>query len=227
MSDKPHYLGHRQRLKDRFLKDPGLLDDYEVLELLLGYALPRKDTKPLAKALLDRFGSLRGVFGAKPHELREVQGFGPGLTTFWTLWQEFWARLSQDALPERSRIDSPLALVEVAKARLGRDARESFWTALVDNKNRLLSFSRTAQGTVDQSAIYPREIISLALEHKASGLILVHNHPGGDPAPSRQDREVTREIQKSASSLGIRVLDHIIVADDSWYSFQENGLLAE
>jgi len=227
MSDKPHYLGHRQRLKDRFRKDAGLLDDYEVLELLLGYALPRKDTKPLAKALLDRFGSLRGVFGAKSHELREVQGFGPGLATFWSLWQEFWARLSQDALPKRSRIDSPLAIVEVAKARLGRDARESFWTALVDNKNRLLSFSRTAQGTVGQSAVYPREIISLALEHKASGLILVHNHPGGDPAPSRQDREVTREIQKSASGLGIRVLDDIIVAEDAWYSFQENGLLAE
>ncbi len=227
MSDKPHYLGHRQRLKDRFLQDPGLLENYELLELLLGYALPRKDTKPLAKALLDRFGSLGGVFGAKPHELREIEGFGPGLETFWRVWQEFWARLCRDSLPERTRINSPLDIVETARARLGRDSRESFWAALVDNKNRLLSFNKAAQGTVDQSAVYPREIIGLALEHKASGLILVHNHPGGDPAPSLQDREVTREIRKSAAGLGIRVLDHIIVAEDSWYSFQENGLLTD
>lgn len=225
MSEKPHYLGHRQRLKDRFLKDPGLLDDYEVLELLLGYALPRKDTKPLAKALLQRFGSLKGIYGAKAHELSEIQGFGPGLEIFWLIWQEFWARLCEDALPLRSVIHSPTDIVELAKARLGRDARESFWTALVDNKNRLLSFCQAARGTVDQSAVYPREILGLALEARASGLILVHNHPGGDPSPSIQDREVTREIQKSAAGLGVRILDHIIVAEESWYSFQENGLL--
>lgn len=225
MTDTAHYLGHRRRLKGRFLKEPGLLEDYELLELLLGYALPRKDTKPLAKALLEHFGSLKGIFMAKPHELRQIQGFGSGLETFWRVWQEFWARLCEDSLRQRETISSPLELVEVARARLGREATESFWTALLDNKNRLLSFTRTAQGTVDQSAIYPREILGLALEHKASGLILVHNHPGGDPAPSRQDREVTREIQKSATGLGIRVLDHIIVAEVSWYSFQENGLL--
>ncbi len=225
MGHRPHYHGHRQRLKDRFLKDSRRLADYEILELLLAYALPRRDTKPLAKELLNTFGSLAGVFAAKPHELRTIHGFGPGLETFWRVWQEFWARLNEGEVPQRKSISSPREMIEAARARLGRDSTESFWVALVDNKNRLLSFTRGAQGTVDQSAVYPREILGLALEHKASGLILIHNHPGGDPSPSAQDKEVTREIQKSASGLGVRVLDHIIVAEDSWYSFQENGLL--
>ncbi|MCF8103958.1 MAG: DNA repair protein RadC [Desulfohalobiaceae bacterium] len=225
MGHRPHYHGHRQRLRDRFLTDSRQLADYEILELLLAYALPRRDTKPLAKELLETFGSLAGVFAAKPHELRAIAGFGPGLETFWMLWQEFWARLNAGKVPQRKSIKSPREMIEAARARLGRDSLESFWVALVDNKNRLLSFTRGAQGTVDQSTVYPREILSLALEHKASGLILVHNHPGGDPSPSAQDKEVTREIQKSATGLGIRVLDHIIVSEDSWYSFQENGLL--
>lgn len=225
MGQATHYHGHRQRLKGRFREDPRQLADYEILELLLAYGLPRRDTKPLAKELLRQFGSLNGVFGAKPHELRKIEGFGPGLETFWMLWQEFWARLQEGNLRQRTSLSSPREVIEAARARLGRDSTESFWIALVDNKNRLLSFTKGAQGTVDQSAVYPREILGLALEHKASGLILIHNHPGGDPSPSTQDKEITQEIQKTAQGLGVRVLDHIIVSEESWYSFQENGLL--
>jgi DNA repair protein RadC len=216
---RPHYLGHRQRLKQRFQDDPAQLADYEILEMILGYALPRRDTKPVAKALLDRFGSLKSLFAAKPHEIRAVQGVGPGIELFWGLWREFWARLSQGELKERKVLDSPGAVAAMARARLGFSQTESFWVALVDNKNRLLSFSRVAQGTVDQVAVHSREILSLALECKASGLILVHNHPGGDPTPSHQDRELTDRVKKAGAELGIRVLDHVIVAEESSFSF--------
>lgn len=221
----PHYLGHRQRLKQRFQDDSTLLADYEILELLLGYALPRRDTKPVAKALLQRFGNLKGIFAARPHELRDVQGVGPGIELFWSLWREFWARLSQGELQERQVLDSPRAVADMARARLGFAQTESFWVALVDNKNRLLAFVNVAQGTVDQVAVHSREILSRALECKASGLILVHNHPGGDPSPSPQDRALTSRVEQAATELGIRVLDHVIVAEEQTFSFQAQGLL--
>jgi DNA repair protein RadC len=225
MTGKPHHLGHRQRLKDRFLRESRGLADYELLELLLGYGLPRKDTKPLAKSLLDRFGSLRGLLTAKPHELREVDGFGAGLEVFWKVWREFWARAHEDGLRSRESLHSPQEVVELARARIGFEARESFWTVLVDNKNRVLGFQQIGQGTVDQAPVYPREILAAALERQASGLILVHNHPGGDPEPSSQDVDFTRRIHALGQELGIRVLDHIIVAEDADYSFQQAGLL--
>jgi len=221
----PHYLGHRQRLKQRFQDDSTQLADYEILELLLGYALPRRDTKPVAKALLQKFGSLKGVFAAKPHEIRAVQGVGSGIELFWHVWREFWARLNQDELQQRQVLDSPRAVVAMAQARLGFSQTESFWVALVDNKNRLLSFTKAAQGTVDQVSVHSREVLALALECRASGLILVHNHPGGDPNPSSQDRELTSRLVKAGSELGIRVLDHVIVAEEKAFSFQAQGLL--
>jgi len=225
MANKPHYLGHRQRLKERFLRDGRSLEDYEILELLLGYGLPRRDTKPLAKRLLTRFGSLRGILAAKPQELTEVEGFGQGLALFWRLWREFWARIHQDTLQKRTSIQSPQEVIELARARIGFEPKESFWAVLVDNKNRVLDFQQVGQGTVDQAPVYPREIVSAALRRDASGVILVHNHPGGDPAPSSQDVDFTRRVHALGQELGIRILDHIIVAEDQSYSFQQAGLL--
>lgn len=225
MSEQPHYIGHRQRLKHRFAQNRSSLADYEVLELVLGYALPRKDTKPLAKDLLHRFGSLKGVFTARVEELREVDGFGPGLEMFWGIWQEFWARLQEAPLRQREILCTPEAVAGMASSRLGHDPVESFWVALVDNKNRLITFSRVSQGTVDQAAVYSREVLALALQWKASGIILVHNHPGGDPTPSVQDKDLTRRIQKAADEVGLRVLDHLVVAEDRYYSFQDRGAL--
>jgi DNA repair protein RadC len=224
-SDGPHYLGHRKRLKERFFKAPEDIADYEILELLLGYALPRKDTKPLAKELLSHFGSLKGVLTAKAHELRSIQGVGHGLEIFWTLWQEFWARLEQDRLRQKDVVDSPGVVAAMARTRIGYASKESFWIALVDNKNRLILFSRVGLGTVDQASVFPREIFQIALTHDASGIILVHNHPGGDPRPSSHDIELTKRIQNTASDMGLRVLDHVIVAEDEYYSFQGEGLL--
>ncbi|MFO8032307.1 MAG: DNA repair protein RadC [Desulfohalobiaceae bacterium] len=225
MSKTPHYVGHRKRLKQKFRENSQVLEDYEILELLLGYGLPRKDTKPLAKELLSRFGSLKGVFHAGPQELRKVPGLGQGLELFWLLLQEFWARLGSEQLPRKEALSSPLAVLEAVRRRIGFSGKESFWLALVDNKNRLLDLACVSQGTVDQACVYPREIFRPALEIDASGIILVHNHPGGDPRPSVQDQELTRRLQGTGQELGLRILDHLIVAEDSYYSFKEQGLL--
>ena len=201
------------------------MEDYEILELLLTYALPRRDTKALAKELLERFGNLKGLLAADPRELREVPGFGPGLERFWTLWREFWARLEQQELRPRVRVDSPERVAEAARRRLGYESVESLWAALLDNKNRLITFHELQQGSVDHVSIQAREIITPALEYKASALILVHNHPGGDPTPSGQDLDLTRRLQRIASELGIRVLDHLVVAEETHRSLRAEGLL--
>lgn len=199
--------------------------DYELLELLLGYALPRRDTKPLAKELLQRFGSLKGVFTARAEELREIEGFGPGLELFWGVWQEFGARLQEAPLRTRETLCTPEAVADMACSRLGHEPVESFWAAMVDNKNRLISFVQVSQGTVDQAAVYSREVLALALKWQASGIILVHNHPGGDPTPSMQDKDLTYRVQKAAQEVGLRILDHLVVAEDRYYSFQDRGVL--
>ncbi|WP_029895495.1 RadC family protein [Desulfohalovibrio reitneri] len=222
---KPHYHGHRQRLRERLQRDPRSLADYEVLEMLLGYVLRRGDTKPLAKELLARHQNLRGVFQASPEELRQAEGFGPAMETFWHLWKEVWARLHETPARSRAVLSSPQEVSELAMARLGPSRSEEFWAALVDNKNRLLAWERVSQGTVDQAPVYPREVMALALKHEASGIVLVHNHPGGDPHPSSQDMELTRRLVRAASDLGVRILDHLVVTDDAYYSFQQEGML--
>ena len=225
MKQLPHYLGHRQRLKERLNREPVLLPDYEVLELLLAYGLPRKDTKQLAKDLLTEFKTMEGVLSARDSALLKVSGFGPGMLTFWKVLREVWARKQASDIEKREQINSPSKVAALATARLGTLASEEFWVILVDNKNRLLAFERVSQGTVDQTPVYPREVLSMAFTHKASGMMLVHNHPGGDPTPSSQDMDLTRRIAQVASDVGIRVLDHLVVAENRYFSFQEQGLL--
>jgi len=221
----PHYHGHRKRLKDRLAENPRGLAEYEVLELLLSYANPRRDNKPLAKALLARFGSLRGVFSARIAELKAVEGFGEGYARFWQLWREFWARINEDPVRERVALSSPDIVARMAMARLGSLEDEEFWVALVDNKNRLVGWEQVSRGTVDQTAVYPREVLALALLRKASGMILVHNHPGSDPKPSRQDVELTKRIVTAAREVEVRILDHLVVTEKSYFSFQSEGML--
>ena len=218
-------MGHRKRLRERLLQNSRRLADYEILELVLGYVLVRRDTKPLAKELLARFKTLRGVFTARPEELRKVEGFGPGLETFWVLWREFAARLKEDPVRERAVLNSPQEVADLAMARLGGIAEEEFWMFLVDNKNRLLGWEQVSRGTVDQAPVYVREVLALALANKASGIILVHNHPGGDTRPSGHDLELTKRLVRAAKDMGIRVLDHLVVAENSYFSFQAEGML--
>jgi len=221
----PHYLGHRQRLREKLTLEPKALADYELLELLLGQVLPRRDTKPLAKALVTRFGTLRGVMTARPEALCEVKGFGESLAGHWALLREVFARLGEAPVREKQVFSGPEVVAEAARARIGHLAVEEFWVALVDNKNRLMTWERVGKGTVDETPVYPREVLALALKHQASGLILAHNHPGGDPSPSVQDRELTRRIARAAEELGLRVLDHLIVTESKHFSFQDAGLL--
>ncbi|MGE4296591.1 MAG: DNA repair protein RadC [Desulfovibrionaceae bacterium] len=220
MVERPHYHGHRERLRGRLAKDARALADYEVLELLLAQVVVRRDTKPLAKALLERFGTIRAVLEAKPEALRTVPGFGPALESFWVLLREVRARWSEEPLAKKAVLDQPKAVADMAMARLGHKTEEEFWVALVDTGNRLIAFEPLSRGTVDRTAIYPREVLALALKHAARSIILVHNHPGGNPMPSAQDEEMTKRIGQAAKDLDVRLLEHIIVTEDDYYSFQ-------
>ncbi|AMD92771.1 RadC family protein [Desulfomicrobium orale] len=220
-----HHLGHRQRLRERLNASPRSLADYELLELLLTYVLPRRDTKPLAKDILARFGSLDRALMADPAALRDIPGLGDAVVTFWTALRECLVRKSAAPLARRETFSSPEQVRELVRARLGGLTKEEFWVILTDTQNRLLCFERVSRGTVDQTPAYPREILELALRHHASGVILVHNHPGGSPNPSRQDRELTDTLSRLSSELGLRLLDHLIVAGDDFVSFRASGLL--
>jgi len=225
MGERPHYQGHRQRLRKRLLEDPRNLADYELLEALLGFVIPRKDTKPLAKELLRRFRNLRSVFAAQPEELQEIEGFGDAAAAFWTALNELKARIDEAPVQSRVVFSNPRVVADLAKARLGDKVSEEFWVALVDNKNRLMSWELVSKGTVDQAPVYPREVLRLALERKASGIVMVHNHPGGDPRPSTQDVQLTHRICRAAEDLGVRMLDHLIIAENDYFSFQSQGML--
>ena len=223
--NQPHYLGHRGRLKDRLRQDSRALADYEILELLLGYANPRRDAKPMAKALLERFGTLLGVYQAQASELSSVEGFGPGMETFWALWREYLARLAEQDARDRVLVDDARVVADLARERLANLDGEEFWVLLLDGANRAMGWERISQGTVDQAPVYPREILALALTRRAAGVIMVHNHPGGDPKPSRMDQEITRQVKLAAHGLGVKVLDHVIVAGKEYFSFKKARLM--
>ncbi|NDV26605.1 DNA repair protein RadC [Desulfovibrio sp. JC010] len=225
MKDKPHYHGHRQRLKEKLGKDSKNLADYEILELVLGQVLPRQDTKPLAKELLAEFGTLGGVFHAPDEQLKKFKGIGPGVLIFFTLMREFWTRIAEEPLKNKETLSSAEAVRKAAMARIGNLSKEEFWIALVNNQNKVICWERLSEGTVDKTAVYPREIVALTLRHDASGVILSHNHPGGNPAPSPEDKQMTMEIAALCQDMGIRLLDHVIVTADRFHSFKEAGYL--
>lgn len=210
--------GHRSRLHDRFDRDPLSLADYELLELLLGYAIPRRDTKPLAKDLLKNFSTIRGVFDARADELLQIAGFGQGTLRFWKVLREFFARHAASQMFDREVLSSPQSVATLAKARLAGMANEQCWIALVDAQNRLIAWQMLNAGSVGEVAAAPRQIFEAAILHKASGIILVHNHPGGSAKPSQADLALTAELQKLAKGMDIRFLDHIIVTEGDCYS---------
>ena len=221
----PHYAGHRARLRQRLLRDASALAEYEILELLLGYVFVRKDTKPLAKELLQRFGSIRGVIDALPAELQAIPGGGEGVAAFQLLLRELLARYAEAPVRERSALCSPAAVRAMVLPRLAGCPCEELWIATVDAQNRLITWERVAQGTVGTVQCYPRDILLKVLERKASGFFLVHNHPGGTPKASPEDAEMTRNIQRLATGMGLRLLDHLIIGDGVCYSIREDGLI--
>ena len=223
---QPHQLGHRERLRDRAVAG-GLaaLPDYEVLELFLFRSMPRGDVKPLAKQLLSRFGSLGGVLGATAEELRTVKGVGEALALDLKLLHEASLRTAREQVARRTVISSWNALLAYVKTALAHEAREQFRVLFLDKKNQLIADEIQNRGTVDHAPVYPREVVRRALELSASNLILVHNHPSGDPTPSGADMRMTRELVDIAKPLGIAIHDHIIVGRDGHASFKGLGLI--
>jgi DNA repair protein RadC len=218
--------GHRQRLKQRFLAGgAGAIPDYELLELILFSAIPRRDTKPLAKRLLERFGSFAEVINAPPERLKEVKGVGDAAILQLKLVRAGALRLMQGGIMQRAVLGSWSAVLDYCRAAMAFEAREQFRILFLDKKNRLIADEVQQQGTVDHTPVYIREVVKRALELSASAIILVHNHPSGDPTPSRADIDMTRQIVEAARPLGITIHDHVIVGRQGHASFKGLKLL--
>jgi DNA repair protein RadC len=225
-ADKPHYHGHRDRLRERFATSQGqALADYELLELFLFRVIPRADTKPLAKALLARFGNLAEVLGAEPARIAEVEGAGAAVAAELKIVHALMTRAARGEAAQRTILSSWSALVNYCRTALAQEPREQFRTLFLDAKNQLLRDEVQAHGTVDHAPVYPREIVRRALELGAASLILVHNHPSGDPKPSAADLAITREIVAAAKLFQIVVHDHLVVGRHGVASFKSLGLL--
>ncbi|MDX1485229.1 MAG: DNA repair protein RadC [Alphaproteobacteria bacterium] len=226
MAEKAHYLGHRQRLRDRFLTDFGTgFSDYELVELLLFMALPRTDVKPLAKALIARFGSFSELIFANPAEIKEVKGAGESTVAALKLVQAAAIRLAREQVVSKPVLSSWVQLLDYCYVAMAREKKEQFRVLFLDKKNTLITDEVQQTGTVDHTPVYPREIIKRALELDASAVIVVHNHPSGDPTPSRDDIDMTHQIREAGERLGIVLHDHLIIGKRGHASFKTLGLL--
>ena len=225
-SQTSDHLGHRKRLRERFLhSDADNLPDYELLELMLFAALPRRDTKPIAKDLLRRFGSFGEVISADPDKLKEINGLGDAGVVALKATQAAALRLLQTKMREAPVISSWQALIDYCTAQMAYGATEQFRVLYLDRKNKLIADEAQQKGTVDHTPVYPREVVKRAFDLNASALIMVHNHPSGDPTPSRADIDMTRKVKDAATAVGLTLHDHIIVARDGHTSFKSQGLL--
>ncbi len=216
-----HYHGHRERLRARY-RDHGdtSLADYEILELLLFRLIPRRDTKPTAKALLDRFGTLAGVFGAPAGLLQEVKGVGEAVALDLKLVATVGQRILKSELRGKQVLSSWSSVIDYCHAVMAYEPREQFRILFLDKRNALIADEIQGKGTVDHTPVYPREVVRRALELSATAIILVHNHPSGDPTPSRADIDMTKTIIDTAKPLGITVHDHIIIGKDGHISLK-------
>ncbi len=222
----PSSAGHRQRLKDRFLNGgPESLPDYELLELVLFSAIPRRDTKPVAKRLLEQFGSFAEVINASPNRLMEVEGVGAAAVTQLKVIRASALRLMRIGIMQKPVLASWKAVLDYCRAAMGFQDREQFRILFLDRKNRLIADEVQQEGTVDHTPVYIREIVKRARELSACAVILVHNHPSGDPTPSPADVGMTRQIVEASKPLGIAVHDHIIVGRQGHASFKALKLL--
>jgi DNA repair protein RadC len=225
-AQKPHYHGHRARLRQRFLTGgPGALQDYELLELLLTFAIPYSDVKPLAKSLIEHFGSFNQVFDASPEALMEATGlreYSAVLIKLVKACSEY--ALRAEAL-KRQAIKSLDTLIEYCRASMGGLADEQFRVIFLNSQNEVIAEEIVQEGTVNQTVVYPRKVLELALKHKATGLILVHNHPSGNLTPSAADQELTRALVKAGQALSLIVHDHLIISRHGYFSLAEENML--
>jgi DNA repair protein RadC len=226
--DKDRHLGHRQRLREKFLQ--GGLDgflEYEIVELLLALGTPRRDCKRQAKEALREFKTLGGVLEASPLDLQRIRGIGPHNVFGLKFVQEVSRRFLRDRMMSRPYCRSSREVFDYLYHALRDLRKESFKVLFLDAKNQILEEKTLFEGTVDSSAVYPREIIKDALRFEASSLIFVHNHPSGDPEPSLCDKEITRDLVGAARLMQIKVLDHIIIGNNCFFSFSDHGLIEE
>ncbi len=225
-SSFPGYMGHRERLRDRFKEGgPAALPDYELLEMVLFRAIKRGDTKPLAKALIARFGSFAEVISAAPERLMEVKGCGPAVAAELKLIQAAALRLARGAVVNRPALTSWNAIIDYCRSAMAFDEIESFRLLFIDKKNQLIADEVQQTGTVDHTPVYAREVIKRALELSSTAIIMVHNHPSGDPTPSMADIEMTKRIIQAGDKLGILVQDHIIIGRKGHVSFRNLQLI--
>jgi DNA repair protein RadC len=225
-TEKPHYHGHRDRLRGRF-SDQGAdgLADYELLELILFRALPRRDTKPLAKALIAAFGSFAEVLQAPENRLLEIPGVGKGVVSELKLVRAAALAMLRSDISERPVLQSWQAVLDYCRAASGFAEKEQFRVLFLDKANCIIADEVQQEGTVDHTPVYVREIVKRALELSATAVILVHNHPSGDTTPSRTDIDMTKKIVEAAQKLGVVVHDHIIVGRQGHASFRALGLI--
>jgi len=208
----PHYLGHRERLRERFRKGGGeALAEYELVELILFRAMPRRDVKPLAKTLIERFGSFAAAVSARPERLREVEGLGEAAIVELKIIEAAAKRLAKSSIETRTPLSSFSAVVDYCRTAMAFLDHEEFRVLFLDKKNHLIADEVQGVGTVDHAPVYPREIMRLALELCASAIVLVHNHPSGDLQPSADDIHLTHQIIAIGNSLKVAVHDHLII----------------
>ena len=222
----PHFLGHRERLKERFREaGPEAMPDYELLEMVLFRAITRGDTKPLAKQLLARFGTFAEVLSAEPERLMEVGGVGEAVATEIKIVHAAAMRLMRGEVLNRPVLTTWNAILDYVRAAMAFSDNEQFRILFLDKKNQLIADEVQQEGTVDHTPVYPREVVKRALELAASAIMLVHNHPSGDPTPSMADIEMTKKIVDAGQRLGLTVHDHVIVGRKGHFSFRSNGLI--
>lgn len=220
--------GHRKRLREKYIK--GGIDgfhNYEVIEILLTYSIGRKDVKPIAKELLKKFGSIGKIFTAKTEELLEVDGIGESSAVFLKLMGDIAKNSYKENLEKNDiiNIKSKTDLLSYLRGDMGYSGREEFKVLFLNSANNLIGDETLFYGTIDKSAVYPREIVERCIKNGAKSVVFAHNHPSGNTNPSRQDRELTQYMYDSLKLLDIRLLDHIIITENSYFSFLEEGLI--
>lgn len=223
---QPHHLGHRERLRQRFFEaGDAALPDYELLELLLFRSIPQRDVKPLAKQLIQHFGSFAEVIGAPVSRLTAIKGIGESVALDLKIVEAALKRAMKGQIAKKPVLSSWSSVIDYCRLAMAFAEREQFRILFLDKKNALIADEVQQTGTVDHTPVYPREVMRRALELSATALILVHNHPSGDPTPSGADMRMTRELVDIAKPLGIAIHDHIIVGRDGHASFKGLGLI--
>ena len=221
----PHFVGHRERLKERFSNGgPDAIPDYELLEMVLFRAIRRGDTKALAKQLLARFGTFAEVMSAEPERLMEVKGVGEAVATELKIVHAAAMRLLRGQVINRPVLNTWTNILEYIRAAMAFHDTEQFRILFLDKKNQLIADEVQQVGTIDHTPVYPREVVKRALELAASAIVMVHNHPSGDPTPSLADIDTTKRIVDAGQRLGVAVHDHVIVGRKGHFSFRAKGL---